>query len=105
MLTAQILKCIVGRERPEDNDVPRCQSSFPSGHATAAFTSAYVFSSQYPRLTIPLYVLATSIAISRIYLGKHYPSDVIAGAAIGTAAGFVVMKNKNFVLSIGVMEN
>ncbi len=100
MITAELLKCAVDRERPEKQDVSRWDSSFPSGHTTAAFAMAYVYGSQYPKLRIPLYFLATSIALSRIYLGEHYPSDVLAGAAIGTAGGIVVMKNKIFILEI-----
>ncbi len=102
MLTTQLLKCAVGRERPEGQKLPRCRSSFPSGHATAAFAAAYVYGSQYPKLRVPLYIFAVSVALSRVYLGEHYPSDVLAGAAIGTAAGIVVVKSKNFVLALGL---
>ena len=98
MLTTQILKCVVGRPRPDDPDCPRCKSSFPSGHATAAFTMAYIYGAEYPKYRIPLYAAAFSVALARIYLGRHYPSDVLAGAAVGTAAGFVVMKNRDFIV-------
>jgi len=58
-------------------------SSFPSGHATAAFCSATVFSMAFPELTIVFYSLAGLVACSRIYLGLHYPSDIVIGAALG----------------------
>ncbi len=101
MLTTHALKCAVGRERPDDPDCSRCDSSFPSGHTTAMFTMAYVYGAQYPKLRIPLYALAMSVGLSRIYIGEHYPTDVIAGAVIGTAGGIVVIETKDFIISIG----
>ncbi|MCD6594201.1 phosphatase PAP2 family protein [bacterium] len=102
MLTTQGLKYAVGRQRPENSNSSRWDSSFPSGHTAAAFTMAYIYGSQYPKSRIPLYAFAVSVGLARIYLGEHYPTDVIAGAAIGTIGGIVVMKNKKFVLSIGL---
>jgi undecaprenyl-diphosphatase len=63
--------------------------SFPSSHATTAFAGAVVLSFLLPRLW-PLFVAAaTLVAFSRLYVGVHYPTDVVAGAAIG--AGFAVI--------------
>jgi undecaprenyl-diphosphatase len=59
--------------------------SFPSGHATVSFACATVLALAVPRLSVPLYTLATLIAFSRIYVGVHYPSDVLAGAVLGIA--------------------
>lgn len=56
--------------------------SFPSGHTTAAFSIAGVFS-MTTSLAAPLWTLAGLIGLSRVYLGHHYPTDVLAGAAIG----------------------
>jgi undecaprenyl-diphosphatase len=62
-------------------------SSLPSGHAATAFAGAVLVSYLAPRAT-PLFVaLATTIAFSRVYVGVHYPGDVLAGAAIGAAVG------------------
>ena len=60
--------------------------SFPSGHAAMAFTIATSLSLGYPKWYViaPSYLWATSIAVSRNWLGVHYPSDVLAGAAVGT---------------------
>jgi len=80
------LKNAVNRPRPE-GETERSNSSFPSGHSTGAFALATVFSHQYPKLAIPCYTAATGIALSRVYLGRHYPSDVLAGAVIGYTFG------------------
>ncbi|MFH1778850.1 MAG: phosphatase PAP2 family protein [Candidatus Omnitrophota bacterium] len=66
--------------------------SFPSAQAAVAFVLASVFSSAYKKLTIALFILATLVGISRIYLGLHYPSDVIIGAVVGIAVTYIVSK-------------
>ena len=59
--------------------------SFPSGHATVSFACATVLALAVPRLRAPLFVLAALIAWSRVYVGVHYPFDVLAGAVLGVA--------------------
>ena len=59
--------------------------SFPSGHAAVSFACATVLALAVPRLRWPLYGLAALIAFSRVYVGVHFPFDVLAGAAIGVA--------------------
>jgi decaprenylphosphoryl-5-phosphoribose phosphatase len=84
------IKLVVRRRRPELAGLPPITRtpttlSFPSAHASAAFAGARL----YTRLgvpALPLYALATGLALSRLYLGVHYPSDVLAGAALGAAA-------------------
>jgi undecaprenyl-diphosphatase len=61
--------------------------SFPSGHATVSFACATVLAFAVPRLRVPLYALAALIAFSRVYVGVHYPFDVLAGAALGLLLG------------------
>jgi membrane-associated phospholipid phosphatase len=86
------LKHLVGRPRPDavlsgivllgpsfEPDI----DSFPSGHATSVFSVATVFASFYPRLRWPLYGVAAAVALGRVYLQRHYVSDVVAGALIG----------------------
>ena len=59
--------------------------SFPSGHATVAFACATVLALAVPRLRWWLYALAALIAFSRVYVGVHYPGDVLVGALLGVA--------------------
>lgn len=66
--------------------------SFPSGHSATAFALAYVLSRAYPKGACIFYGLASLVALSRIYLAKHFPSDVVAGAAIGLLAGSIVYR-------------
>jgi undecaprenyl-diphosphatase len=59
--------------------------SFPSGHAAVSFACATVLALAVPRLRWPLYTLAALIAFSRVYVGVHFPFDVLAGAVLGVA--------------------
>ncbi|MGH3084172.1 MAG: phosphatase PAP2 family protein [Gaiellaceae bacterium] len=63
--------------------------SFPSGHTLTAFAAAAVVSSFHPRLRWPLFALAATVGLSRIYLGVHFWLDVFAGAAAGVMVGLV----------------
>lgn len=58
--------------------------SFPSGHSATAFGGAWLFSRYFPRLTALWYTIAGLTAFSRIYLGDHYPGDVVSGSVVGT---------------------
>lgn len=62
---------------------PLDRFSFPSGHTLHAVAFSLVAAGYYPGLSVPLAVFSLLIAMSRVVLGLHYPSDVIAGAAIG----------------------
>jgi undecaprenyl-diphosphatase len=68
--------------------LPPDQFSFPSGHTITAFSVAISLSVFYPPLTIGLLFCAVSVALSRILLGMHFLSDVLAGAAIGSVLGY-----------------
>lgn len=90
-LTTFMLKSAFNRERPE-RDSPRYNSSFPSGHTANWFSLATVYSAKYPKYAIPLYTAGLLVGLSRIYQGEHYPSDVLAGAAIGIGFGYLTLK-------------
>lgn len=91
----RILKEIVGRLRP-CNALPDvitpigCSDtlSFPSNHALNNFSAATFFYFLYPNYKYPLFITAFLVSLSRVYLGLHYPSDILGGAIIGMAAGY-----------------
>jgi undecaprenyl-diphosphatase len=66
-------------------------SSFPAGHAATAFAGATVLAYVVPRVAPLLFLVAALIGLSRVYVGVHYPTDVLGGAAIGVAVGAVVV--------------
>jgi len=91
------LKKIFSRSRPywiienlNTYDIDLNDYSFPSGHTTAAFSIATIFSLNYPALTIVFVVMALLIAISRVYLAVHYPTDVLVGIIVGTGTSLLV---------------
>lgn len=84
----QALKVSVQRERPNGENF-----SFPSGHASNAFAAATVVSHYYGRKWgIPLFVLSTFVSLSRLEAGKHWPSDLVAGAALGYISGSTAIR-------------
>lgn len=88
------IKLAVRRARPVLEDLPPLGGapsslSFPSAHATSSFACATAMTRIAPEAAV-LFVLAAAIAACRPYLGMHYPSDVIAGALIGTGLGLIV---------------
>jgi undecaprenyl-diphosphatase len=98
-ICAQILKPLFERVRPSHVSmdglnllVPKGGKwSMPSNHAANIFALAVVLSYFYDRIKIPLFILASLIALSRVYVGVHYPSDVIVGGLLGYAIGWLAI--------------
>jgi undecaprenyl-diphosphatase len=93
-LTFRVLKRIIGRERPCASEphawsmlLPPDRFSFPSGHSITAFAIATAIGLHYPALMVGLIFCALSVAASRVILGLHYLSDVVAGMLIGIVIG------------------
>jgi undecaprenyl-diphosphatase len=101
-LTNVVVKSFVRRVRPDRGPEPEgplpygmrvpITSSFPSGHATAAFTAAVFLSDGDPQLAPVWFGLAGAVAFSRVYVRMHHASDVVAGAALGLAVGGVLRR-------------
>jgi membrane-associated phospholipid phosphatase len=88
-----VVKVIVRRPRPVLEGLPPLGGapsslSFPSAHATSSFACATAMTRIAPEAAV-LFVLAGAIAACRPYLGMHYPSDVLAGAVLGTGLGLL----------------
>lgn len=101
LIANQAAKRLSFRSRPDRKLVPvqrrtphKGSSSFPSGHTASAVAFAIVASDAHKALTAPLTGLAAAVALSRVFTGMHYPSDVIAGAALGAG---VVMTARHFI--------
>ncbi len=93
----QVIGVLVHRARPYAYALhvlvaPTADKSFPSDHATLAFAIAMLLWYYHRKLSIGLFALAVLIGFSRIYVGVHYPTDVIGGAILGSASGLVVGK-------------
>ena len=91
-----VVKRVVRRKRPHLPGLPpigRAPStpSFPSGHAATSFAGAHAIGTLVPGARPPLVAAAALMALTRSYLGVHYPSDVIAGAVVGTVVAARLM--------------
>lgn len=99
--TNVVLKHLVGRARPW-LDVPGLiplveegdPNSFPSGHTTAALAAAVAWARSLPRKWVGGLVVGAAVCmgLSRLYVGVHYPSDVLAGALVGAACGWIASR-------------
>lgn len=98
-LVTELLKRSATRDRPSatwDGVIKAYKpgndgKSLPSGHTSAAFSLATSTAMEFKKwyVTVPAFAYAASIGYSRMYLGAHYPSDVLAGAVVGTGTAFL----------------
>jgi undecaprenyl-diphosphatase len=95
-LASSVLKPMIARPRPcwelEVHLLVGCGSGFamPSSHAANLFGQAYFFRAVWPKSARYLIPVAITVALSRVFVGVHYPADIVVGAALGTLSGFGV---------------
>jgi undecaprenyl-diphosphatase len=101
-----ILKTTIDRARPfvtYPDDIHKHSvagsKSYPSGHTSMAFAAATSISLQYPKWYViaPAFIYASGVGYSRMYLGVHYPTDVLAGAVLGAGSSFVTHYTFKFI--------
>jgi undecaprenyl-diphosphatase len=93
-----LLKPIVHRARPFDVDTKLetvgsrpSSGSFPSGHAACSVAAALVLASTWRRARAAIWAAAILVVVSRVYIGVHYPTDVLGGALVGWVAGWFAL--------------
>lgn len=82
-------------------------ASFPSGHTSAAFVIATALSIAFPKRYVIVFsfLWAFATGYSRMYLGVHYPSDVIAGAIVGIGSAFIIYKINKYISKKSKQKN
>lgn len=94
-LIVEVLKSAVNRPRP-DGSRSRVNSSFPSSHAANAYAIATVLADRWARAAPAFWIAAAWVSFSRVYLNRHYPSDVIAGMLIGWGVSRWVLSRRRW---------
>jgi len=104
VMASGVIKPIVGRVRPSYTPAmaprvleaqPPWSASFPSGHAATAVTGAMAAARLLPRAGWVFWALATLMAYSRVYVGVHYPTDLLGGALVGALCAWLVLGGRH----------
>ncbi len=99
LAVSELMKTAINRQRPGEKYPGEIfpyktiyGRSFPSGHSSLTFSEAASISLQYQKwyISVPAYTWAALVGYSRVYLGVHYPSDVLAGACVGIGSAYLV---------------
>jgi undecaprenyl-diphosphatase len=97
IIAYRVIKTHIQRPRPPEAGISvdlrtpvYAGFSFPSNHAANMFAAAQILTLAYPPIGIPFYILAALIAFSRIYVGVHFPLDVLGGAILGISISTIV---------------
>jgi undecaprenyl-diphosphatase len=104
----RLVKPMIDRERPDKSGItvqmrtnPHSGKSFPSNHAANNFAAATILAAAYPTAQIAFFGLAFIIAFSRVYVGVHFPLDVIGGALIGIFIAYTIWTLFGFRFVVG----
>ncbi len=90
--TTYLLKQAIDERRPDGSD----NNSFPSGHTSISFASAATLENRYGwQVGVPAFAVASFVGVARVEARKHYWYDVVAGAALGTAGGFLLTDKRD----------
>lgn len=99
MVSHRLVKPAFQRRRPQKAAVvavlrtqPHLGYSFPSNHAANSFAAAWAFSAFQPFFAVPAFTTAGLVAYSRVYVGVHFPFDVLAGGFLGSLIGWLVVR-------------